>query len=107
MEEKNTSIDINENVLFNLVYAIETAEDFTKEDNIPEDLKENFSRWWDQRKRRTSKQLQKGMKINTDFTLILAEDELKNKEISIKNFETREQITIKREDLDKWLKKNC
>ncbi len=61
MEEKNTSTDINKNVLFNLVYAIETAEDFTKEVNIPEDLKENFSRWWDQRKRRTSKRLQKGI----------------------------------------------
>lgn len=57
--------------------------------------------------KKIAKQLQKGIKINTDFALILAEDELKNKEISIKNFETREQITIKREDLDKWLKKNC
>ena len=57
--------------------------------------------------KKIAKQLQKGIKINTDFALILAEDELKNQEISIKNFDTREQITIKREDLDKWLKKNC
>jgi len=57
--------------------------------------------------KKIAKQLQKGIKINTDFTLILAEDELKNNEISIKNFETRKQITIKREDLETWLKKNC
>ncbi|MEN8223605.1 MAG: histidine--tRNA ligase [Acidobacteriota bacterium] len=69
--------------------------------------KKGYIVYMDYSTKKLSKQLQKGIKFDTDFTLILAEDELMNNEISIKNFETREQITIKREELDKWLKKNC
>ncbi len=57
--------------------------------------------------KKMGKQLQKGMKFGADFALILAEDELKNGEISIKNFATRDQIKIKKGDLDEWLEKNC
>jgi len=57
--------------------------------------------------KKMSKQIQKAIKINADYTLILAEDELTNNEISIKDLSTREQIKIKREELDKWLKENC
>lgn len=69
--------------------------------------KKGYPIFQDYSTKKLSKQLQKGIKINTDFALILAEDELKNNEISIKNIETREQITIKREELDQWLKENC
>ncbi len=69
--------------------------------------KKGYVVYQDYSSKKLQKQLQKGTKINTDFALILAGDELSNNEISIKNFETREQITIKREELDKWLKENC
>lgn len=58
--------------------------------------KKGYMVYMDYSTKKLSKQLQKGIKLNTDFTLILAGDELADNKISIKNFETREQITIKR-----------
>ncbi|MCK4889779.1 MAG: histidine--tRNA ligase, partial [Candidatus Aminicenantes bacterium] len=69
--------------------------------------KKGYIIYQDYSSKKFGKQLQKGIKLGSDFTLILAEEELANDEISIKNMETREQIKIGREDLDKWLKENC
>ncbi len=69
--------------------------------------KKGYMIYMDYSTKKLSKQLQKGIKLDTDFTFIIAGDELSKNEISIKNFETREQITIKRGDLDKWMKENC
>lgn len=52
------------------------------------------------------KQLKKANKIGIDYTFILGEDEIVTKSISIKNMKDYEQITIKQEELDKWLKNN-
>ncbi len=69
--------------------------------------KEGYLIYMDYSSKKLSKQLQKGIKFNADYTFILAGDELANNEISIKDFKTREQIKIKMEELDKWLKENC
>lgn len=52
------------------------------------------------------KQFKYGDRINASFTFILGEDEVSNKTVSIKNMETKEQITIKKEELKLWLEKN-
>jgi histidyl-tRNA synthetase len=52
------------------------------------------------------KQFKRGDRIGADYTFILGEDEIKNNTVSIKSMETREQVTIKREELDQWLKSN-
>lgn len=52
------------------------------------------------------KQLKKANKIGIDYTFILGEDEIVAKSISIKSMKDYEQITIKQEELDKWLKNN-
>lgn len=50
--------------------------------------------------------LKKANKIGIDYTFIIGEDEIVSKSISIKNMKDYEQITIKQEELDKWLKNN-
>jgi histidyl-tRNA synthetase len=52
------------------------------------------------------KQFKYGDRINASFTFVLGEDELSNNTVSIKNMETKEQITIKKEELEQWLEKN-
>jgi histidyl-tRNA synthetase len=52
------------------------------------------------------KQFKRGDRIGAKYTFILGEDELQNNSISIKYMETKEQITIKKEELDQWLEKN-
>jgi len=52
------------------------------------------------------KQFKKADKIAAAFTLILAEDEIASKSVSIKNMATQEQKKIPLKDLNEWLKKN-
>ncbi len=52
------------------------------------------------------KQFKKGDRLCADFTFILGEDEVQSAAISIKNMTNREQISIKQEDLQQWLKQN-
>lgn len=52
------------------------------------------------------KQLKKANKIGIDYTFIIGEDEIVNESISIKSMKNYEQITIKQEELDKWLINN-
>jgi len=68
--------------------------------------KKGFVVYQDYSTKKMGKQIQKGIRFGADFALIIAEDELNNNEISIKDFETREQIKIKMGDLDEWLKEN-
>ncbi len=69
--------------------------------------KNGYIIYQDYSSKKFGKQLQKGIKLGANFTLILAEEELADNEISIKNMETREQIKIGRGELGTWLKKNC
>jgi histidyl-tRNA synthetase len=56
--------------------------------------------------RNMKKQFKRGDRIGAKFTFILGEDEIQNNTISIKNMEAKEQIIIKKEELDQWLEKN-
>jgi len=56
--------------------------------------------------RNMKKQFKRGDRIDAHFAFILGEDEVQNNTISIKNMESKEQFTIKNEELDQWLKKN-
>jgi histidyl-tRNA synthetase len=56
--------------------------------------------------RNMKKQFKRGDKINADFAFILGDEEIQNNTISIKNMTSQEQITIKNEELDQWLKNN-
>lgn len=52
------------------------------------------------------KQFKRGDRIGAAYTFILGEEEIKNNTVSIKRMETREQVNIKIEELDQWLKIN-
>ncbi|MCX6557081.1 MAG: histidine--tRNA ligase [Candidatus Aminicenantes bacterium] len=52
------------------------------------------------------KQFKKADKIAAAFTLILAEDEIASKSVSIKNMTSQEQTKIPLKDLNEWLKRN-
>ena len=52
------------------------------------------------------KQFKRGDRIAADYTFILGDEEVQNNTISVKDMNTREQITIKHEDLEQWLKTN-
>ena len=52
------------------------------------------------------KQFKRGDRIGAAYTFILGEEEIRNNTLSIKIMETREQIDIKKEELDQWLKTN-
>jgi histidyl-tRNA synthetase len=52
------------------------------------------------------KQFKKGDRISADYTFILGDEELQHNTISVKDMKAREQITIKQEDLEQWLKTN-
>lgn len=52
------------------------------------------------------KQFKRGDRIGAAYTFVLGEEEVQNSTISIKTMETREQINIKHEELDQWLKNN-
>lgn len=52
------------------------------------------------------KQFKKGDRLDARYTFILGDDELQNNTVSVKCMETREQSTIKREELEQWLKSN-
>lgn len=53
------------------------------------------------------KQFKKGDKLGVNFTFILGEEEIDSNTVSIKNMKNKEQIKIKREEMEEWLKKNC
>lgn len=52
------------------------------------------------------KQFKRGDRIEAAYTFILGEDEIQNNTVSIKSMENREQVNIKKEELDQWLKTN-
>ncbi|MEN8152903.1 MAG: histidine--tRNA ligase [Acidobacteriota bacterium] len=69
--------------------------------------KEGYRVYMDYTSKKMGKQFQKGARTGADFTFVIGEDELKNNTVSIKTMETREQVNIKRSELEKWLKENC
>jgi histidyl-tRNA synthetase len=52
------------------------------------------------------KQFKKSDRMGADYTFILGEDEISNQSVSVKDMNSGEQIQLKREDLESWLKKN-
>ena len=65
-----------------------------------------YNAYVDYNSKNLKKQLKKANKIGSDYAFILGEDEIVAKSISIKSMKDYEQITIKQEELDKWLKNN-
>ena len=71
---------------------------WTKEEQVEQlvqDIRENMK-----------KQFKRGDRIDAKFTIILGEDEITNNTLSIKNMVTKEQFTIKKEELEQWLDSN-
>ncbi len=88
--------------------AFQNEESMTVSFKLSNELRQKgYTVYQDYSSKKMKKQLQKGIKIGVDFTFIIGEDELQNKEISIKTMATREQIKIKTGELELWLKKNC
>lgn len=52
------------------------------------------------------KQFKKADRIAAAFTLVLAEDEVRDGAVSVKNMATQEQVKIPLKDLNAWLKQN-
>lgn len=52
------------------------------------------------------KQFKKADRIAAAFTLVLAEDEIRNDTVSVKNMTSQEQVKIPLKELNAWLKKN-
>jgi len=67
---------------------------------------EGFPVYLDYQGKNLKKQFKKADRVAAAFTLILAEDEIKNGSVSIKNMATQEQIKISLKELNEWLKKN-
>jgi histidyl-tRNA synthetase len=67
---------------------------------------EGYPVYLDYQGKNLKKQFKKADKIAAAFTLVLAEDEIKSKSVSIKNMANQEQIKISLKDLTEWLKKN-
>jgi histidyl-tRNA synthetase len=56
--------------------------------------------------RNLKKQFKKADRIAAAFTLVLAEDEIRNGSVSVKNMASQEQVKIPLKELNAWLKKN-
>ena len=67
---------------------------------------EGYPVYLDYQGKNLKKQFKKADKVAAAFTLVLAEDEIKNGTVSIKNMASQEQIKISLKDLNEWLKKN-
>ncbi len=52
------------------------------------------------------KQFKKGDKVSAAYSFILGEDEVRDNTVSIKDMSTRQQETLKQEELESWLKNN-
>jgi histidyl-tRNA synthetase len=67
---------------------------------------EGYPVYIDYQGKNLKKQFKKADKVAAAFTIVLAEDEIKNGAVSIKNMASQEQIKIPLKDLNEWLKKN-
>ena len=67
---------------------------------------EGYPVFLDYQGKNLKKQFKRADKVAAAFTLILAEDEIKDKSVSIKNMTRQEQVKIPLKDLNAWLKKN-
>lgn len=67
---------------------------------------EGFPVYVDYQGKNLKKQFKKADRIGAAFTLVLAEDEIKSKSVSIKDMASQEQNKIPLKDLNEWLKKN-
>jgi histidyl-tRNA synthetase len=67
---------------------------------------EGYPVYIDYQAKNLKKQFKKADRINAAFTLILAEDEIHDDSVSIKNMASQEQVKISIKDLNAWLKKN-
>jgi histidyl-tRNA synthetase len=67
---------------------------------------EGYPVYTDYQGKNLKKQFKKADKIAAAFTLILAEDEIQSRAVSIKNMASQEQVKIPLKDLNEWLKKN-
>ena len=56
--------------------------------------------------RNLKKQFKKADRVGAAFTLVLAEDEVRDEAVSVKNMATQEQVKIPLKDLNAWLKQN-
>lgn len=68
--------------------------------------KNGYQTYLDYRFRNLKKQLKRSVKLQSTHTIILGEDEISSHTISIKDMEKQTQVTIKKEELLSWLKKN-
>jgi histidyl-tRNA synthetase len=80
-----------------LAHAIQLAQVLRQQD---------YPVYVDYQSKNLKKQFKKADRIDAAFTLVLAEDEIKSKSVSIKNMTSQEQIKIPVKDLNEWLKKN-
>ncbi len=60
----------------------------------------------DYQSKNLKKQFKKADRIAAAFTLVLAEDEVRDGAVSVKNMATQEQVKIPLKDLNAWLKQN-
>ncbi|MCK4835920.1 MAG: histidine--tRNA ligase [Candidatus Aminicenantes bacterium] len=68
--------------------------------------KKGFPVFIDYNAKNMKKQFKKCDRIGADYAFIIAEEEISSQSISIKNLKTTEQIQIKSEALDQWLREN-
>jgi len=80
-----------------LAHAIQLAEVLREE---------GFPVYLDYQGKNLKKQFKKADRIAAAFTLVLAEDEIRNEAVSIKNMASQEQVKIPLKELNAWLKKN-
>ncbi len=81
-------------------------ENKTEAFKLTSDLRKNgFSTFMDYGSPNMKKQFKKSDKLKADYAIILGEEEIKSNKVSIKNMRTKEQLSLKREELVSWLKK--
>jgi len=67
---------------------------------------EGYPVYLDYQGKNLKKQFKRADKVAAAFTLVLAEEEIKEKTVSIKDMTRQEQVKIPLKDLNAWLKKN-
>ena len=67
---------------------------------------EGYPVYLDYQGKNLKKQFKRADKVAAAFTLVLAEDEIRDKSVSVKDMASQEQIKISLKDLNAWLKKN-
>ncbi len=67
---------------------------------------EGYPVYLDYQGKNLKKQFKRADKVAAAFTMVLAEDEIRDKSVSVKDMASQEQIKISLKDLNAWLKKN-